>query len=101
MGHYGECCSRTLHRGGKARLGSVFPKVAVFKLGFKESTKTWRICPFCAQEERGRETLCGFSGGFVTDWFLSFIHSCIHLGHIFQAPVVRVVCGENLWANHP
>jgi len=40
--------------------------------------------------------LCGFSGGFVTDWFLPFIHSCIHLGRIFQ---VLVVCGENLWAN--
>ena len=40
--------------------------------------------------------VCGFSGGLVTGWFLPFVHSCIHLGHIFQVPVV---CGENSWVD--
>lgn len=43
--------------------------------------------------------ICDFSGGFGTDWFLLFIHSCIHLGRIFQVLVVCVVCSENLWGN--
>lgn len=64
--------------GGKARLGSVFPEVAVFKLGFKESRKTRESVPFVLRrKEAGRCSVIFLVDLVLTGSFHSLIPAFI------------------------
>lgn len=78
------------------RIGSLFPEVTIFELGFKERIDVQKLeyLFLCGQEE-GCWRVTVSCPGFCY-WFLLFIPPSIHVGHAFQVPPVCDVCDENM-----